>query len=230
MPVLDNITIEVDPREVVLALHHGKRAPEELVSEAETIFSQCKSLLEPRVVYEWIDVHGQRGEYVLLKSPKDNHTVDLRLGPHADLMGHAKKALVSVTTIGDRLEGYIEHWNSKGDILKAYLADSIGVVALAKAAEAVRTLAETQARCLGWGVSPSLAPGSLVGWPLSGQRQLCSLVPIGQIQVHLTDNGVLRPFKSVSAMIGIGPGYADKRVGSVCRYCTRAETCWRRRK
>jgi len=229
MPVLENIALEIDPKEVVLALHHGKRAPKDLVSKAEFVLAQCKDLLEPRAVYEWINVIGQRDQHVVVSSPRDNHTVDLRLGPHADLMAHAKKALVSVTTIGDKLEHYKDYWNNKGHILNAYLADSIGVVALEKAGQAIRTLAERQAQCVGWGLSPALAPGSLIGWPLTDQRRLSSLVPIEEIRVHLTESGVLKPFKSVSSMIGIGPGYSEKKVGSVCKYCNRAETCWRRR-
>jgi len=226
--VLNRISLRIDPTEVVLALHHGKRAPEELVAEAHTTLKECQGLLEPRAVYEWIEVRGVKGEYVLLKSPNDGQVADLRLGKHADLMSKARRALVSVATIGDRLEGFIEHCNEEGDILRAYLADSIGVVALAQVGEAIRHLAEHEALSLGWGVSPSLAPGSLLGWPLTGQRDLCSLVRTQQIGVTLSENGVLKPFRSVSSMIGIGPGYTDKKVGSICRYCSRAENCWTR--
>jgi len=166
---------------------------------------------------------------VLVASTKDGQITGLRMGPHAHLMEKARLALVSAVTIGSKLESLIDHYNSKGDILKAYLADSIGVVALSQVGEAIRRLAEREAESRGWGVSPSLAPGSLVGWPLTGQRDLCSLLPVQEIGISLTQNGVLKPFKSVSSLIGLGPDYSDKKVGSVCRYCSRAETCWRRR-
>ncbi len=229
MPILNKISIKIDPKEVVLALHHGKRAPEELVSEAEVTLKECQALLQPRAVYEWINIQGIKGEYVLVTSTKDSQVIGLRVGPHAYLMEQARLALVSAFTVGRKLERLIDHYNKEGDILKAFLADSIGVVALARVGEAVRRLAEREAESKGWGVSPSLAPGSLVGWSLTGQRDLFSLLPIQEIGVSLTENGVLKPFKSVSSLIGIGPEYKEKKVGSVCHLCSRAETCWRRR-
>ena len=230
MPILTHMEINLDPKEVVLALHQGKRAPEELVVEARETLEECQGLLQPRAVYEWIEVQRVQDEHVFLRSSKHDQPIGLMLGPHADLMSNARRALVAAMTIGDRLEDYIDHCNKKGDILKAYLADSIGVVALAQVGDVIRHIAETEAQSLGWGVSPSLAPGSLQGWPLTGQRDLYSLVDTGQIGVTLTESGVLKPFKSVLSMIGMGPGYPDKKVGAVCHFCSRADTCWRRRK
>jgi len=81
----------------------------------------------------------------------------------------------------------------------------------------------------GWGVSPSLSPGSLVGWPLRGQRELCALLPLADIGVRLNQYCVLEPHKSVSMVVGLGPGYESHEVGSVCHYCALRDTCWRRR-
>jgi hypothetical protein len=78
-------------------------------------------------------------------------------------------------------------------------------------------------------VSAALSPGSLVGWPLAGQRELCALLPLTDIGVRLNAHCVLEPHKSASVVIGLGPGYASHEVGSVCRYCSLADTCWRRR-
>ncbi len=82
----------------------------------------------------------------------------------------------------------------------------------------------------GWGVSPSLSPGSLVGWPLRGQRELCALLPLADIGVRLNEYCVLEPHKSVSMVIGLGPEYESHEVGSVCDYCALKDSCWRRRK
>ncbi len=103
------------------------------------------------------------------------------------------------------------------------------MVALGAVGEAMRCLAEEAAAERGWGVSPSLSPGSLVGWPLRGQRELCALLPLDEIGVRLNSHCVLEPHKSVSALIGLGPDYESGHVGSVCKYCALQDTCWRRR-
>jgi hypothetical protein len=113
--------------------------------------------------------------------------------------------------------------------MMSYLLDSAGVVALGAAGEALRCIAEDAAEELGWGVSPSLSPGSLVGWPLRGQHDLCGLLPLEQIGVRLTNHAVLEPHKSASGLVGLGPDYESTRVGSVCKYCALQKTCWRRR-
>jgi hypothetical protein len=139
-------------------------------------------------------------------------------------------ALVSIVTIGGRLDARVDELNKSGKILEAYLTNSIGVVALGEVGKAVRRYAEKEAASRDWGVSASLAPGSLRGWPIEGQFSLCALIPADEIDVHLNESGVLVPFRSASSLIGLGKGYRSRKVGSVCRFCMRAETCWRRKK
>lgn len=230
MPVLTDIKIELDAREVVLALHQGKRAPEAMIEETREAIARSQGLIRPRALYEWVKVVGVEGNQVLLRPGNDGKGAVLRLGPHADLMANAESALVSIVTIGGELDEQIHALNKSGKILEAYLLDSVGVVALAEVGRAVREYAEKKAASRGWGVGASLAPGSLQGWPIEGQFDLCALLPLDEIDVHLSESGVLVPFKSASGLIGMGRGYSSREVGSVCRFCVRAETCWRRKK
>jgi hypothetical protein len=230
MPVLSDIEIELDAREVVLALHRGKKAPEALIGETRDAIARSQDLIYPRALYEWVKVLGVDGELVLLASGNGGGDAVLRLGPHADLMAKAELALVSIVTIGSELDEHVEELNKSGELLEAYLLDSVGVVALAEVGKAVREYAEKEAASRGWGVSASLAPGSLQGWPIEGQFDLCALLPLDDIDVHLKESGVLVPFKSASGLIGLGGKYRSKKVGSVCRFCIRADTCWRRKK
>jgi hypothetical protein len=230
MPVLSEIDIELDAREVVLALHRGQKAPEALIEETRTAIMQSKDLIHPRAVYKWIPVREVKGEQVALTRRNGEGDAVLRLGPHADLLAKAELALVSIVTIGGRLDERVEELNKSGKVLEAYLTNSVGVVALGEVGKAIRRYAEEEAASRNWGVSASLAPGSLRGWPVEGQFSLCALIPSDEIDVRLNESGVLVPFKSASSLIGLGGGYRSKEVGSVCRFCMRAETCWRRKK
>lgn len=229
MPVLTDIQIRISAHEVVLALHYGRKAPPKLVEQTQTAIERSQTLLQPQAVYKWVSVLSVIGEEVILAPSGLGHGTPITVGPHSYLLEKAELALVSAVTIGVQMDEHIRALNKSGRILEGYLFDSIGVVALSKAGEAVRRLAETEADSRGWGVGDALGPGSLRGWPIEEQMNLCNLLPLKQINVKLNDSGVLIPFKSASGLIGIGSGYQSKKVGSVCRLCMHADTCWRRR-
>ena len=94
---------------------------------------------------------------------------------------------------------------------------------------AAARMAEDRAREMGWGVGARLAPGSLVGWDTARQTEICALLPLDAADIHLTDSGLIVPFKSASGLIGVGPGYRETTVGSVCGLCRLKDSCWRRK-
>jgi hypothetical protein len=49
------------------------------------------------------------------------------------------------------------------------------------------------------------------------------------IGVHLNAQCMLTPQKSITFIIGLGPDYASSHVGSVRKFRSLAESCWRRR-
>jgi hypothetical protein len=229
MPVLLDIPVNLTAEEIIAAPKDRPIRPG-LLRDAEAAIALGRTLWRPKVVYDWFDVRGVDGEEVTLASANGARPeVVLRVGPKADLLAPARRAVVAVLTLGPELEERVRQMQQAGEQMAAYLLDSAGVVALGAAGEALRCLAEETAEELGWGVSPSLSPGSLVGWPLHGQRALCGLLPLDEIGVRLTAHAVLEPHKSASGLVGLGPGYETKQVGSVCKYCALQKTCWRRR-
>jgi len=229
VPVLENIPIAMMAEEILAAQGQRQIRPE-LRRDAEEAIALGQTLWQPLALYDWFDLDTIEGERVVLSSASQGDwRATLRIGPKADLLAGAERVLVSVVTIGPELERRVHELQAAGEGLKSYLLDSAGVVALGNVGEAIRCLAEEAAARQEWGVSPSLSPGSLVGWPLVGQRELCALLPLSAIGVRLNAHCVLAPHKSVSGLIGLGPGYEASRVGSVCKYCSLRNTCWRRR-
>jgi len=78
--------------------------------------------------------------------------------------------VVGEEVIGPALERRVSELHAAADDLLAFMLDSVGVLALGAIGEALRDRAEKRAAEFGWGVSPALSPGSLVGWPVEGQR------------------------------------------------------------
>ncbi|MGQ9584811.1 MAG: hypothetical protein ACUVXG_05370 [Anaerolineae bacterium] len=191
---------------------------------AEWAAARAVELAEPAGVYRWVAATGVKGERLHLETGDS-----LAIGEKAHLLEPAEEVLIFVNTIGPRLEQEVRECFSQGKGLEGYLLDCAGVLALASVREHLRHLAEEEAHRRGWGVSFITAPGSLVGWPVKGQRELCALLDLGAIGVTLNSSNILFPAKSASGLIGIGRGYSARRAEPPCRFCQLAATCWRRR-
>ncbi|MBW1712396.1 MAG: hypothetical protein JRJ59_04545 [Deltaproteobacteria bacterium] len=228
MPVLEKITLDLSPGEVLTAIGRGQPL-DKFEADVEWALEEAGQVWQPAALIDYFPKSGVEAEQVRVFSAKTNQEVSLKLGPKADLLAPAEEVQVSISTIGPGLDQRIRELQAQGHSLRSYLLDSVGVVALGQVGQAVRQRAEARAADRGWGVSPSLSPGSLMGWPLEGQKVLTSLLDLDQVGVSLSPSCVLIPLKSASAAIGLGPTYQDRRVGSVCRWCVHAPTCWRRR-
>ena len=224
MPILNDAPINLTAEELLAAQGRNKSRPG-LIAVAEEAIALGQTLFAPVAIYDEFEVRGVTGERVELAVDSAGLTV----GPKADLLDPAQRLLVVVYTIGPALQARVGELHRAGEPLLSYMLDCAGVMALGMVGERVRRLAGEQAAGRGWGVSPSLSPGSLVGWPLQGQRELCALLPLADIGVRLNKYCVLQPHKSVSMVVGLGPGYGAHEVGSVCDYCALKDSCWRRR-
>jgi hypothetical protein len=221
MPVLKDIEIHISMDDLLRA--QGSAAQRPAVREtARWAIAEAQRLAEPAAVWDLLPVHGVDGERARVGEAW------LRVGSHADLLAPARRALVSVVTIGPALEEEEGRLIQKGSLLESFMLDSAGVLGLAVVGDSLRRLAENLAAQREWGVSLALAPGSLVGWPVHDQKALCSLLDLAAIGVSLNSWQVLMPHKSASGLVGLGPGYIARQVESACRFCPQRETCWRR--
>ena len=201
-----------------------------LLAAAQEAVAMSRKLVAPAAVHDEFLVQDIDGNQVSLGAggaiPEEGGK--LTIGPKVDLLTPAKRVMVAVYTIGPALERRVRELHAASETLLSYMLDTVGVLALGAVGKVLRERVENRASQLGWGVSPALSPGSLVGWPVQGQRQVCALLPLETIGVHLNSHCVLEPHKSVSMVIGLGPDYESSHVGSVCRYCSLADSCWRR--
>jgi hypothetical protein len=221
MPVLKDIEIHISIDKLLRP--QGSAAQRPAVREtARWAIAEAQRLAEPAAVWALLPVHQVDGERARVGEAW------LRVGPHADLLAPARRALVSVATIGPTLEVEERRLVQEGSLLESFMLDSAGVLALGAVGDSLSRLAEALAVQREWGVSLALAPGSLVGWPVHGQKALCSLLDLAAIGVTLNPSQVLVPHKSTSRLVGLGPGYTARQVGSACRFCPQRETCWRR--
>ncbi len=130
-----------------------------------------------------------------------------------------------VATAGVEFETWQHSSAIQNDILKSYIADSIGSIIAEKCADVMEEELQACLDSLNWRHTNRYSPG-YCGWEVSEQQQLFSLfsdsTPCG---VHLNESNLMIPIKSVSGVIGIGEHV--RKLDYTCGLCS-YENCFRR--
>jgi hypothetical protein len=126
-------------------------------------------------------------------------------------------ALVLFTcTCGDSIEKLSRKLMKEGNSLEGLIVDLIGSEMAEWIAEEVHLFIEKAMEQFGWGVSNRYSPG-YCNWPVSEQHKLFALLGENNCGIKLTPTSLMLPIKSVSGMLGIGPGV--KRLAYKCNIC-----------
>ena len=132
-----------------------------------------------------------------------------------------------VATGGMAFEAFQQQLKAEGDMVKAYLADSVGSVLAERTADLMETSLQATLQTHGWHHTNRFSPG-YCGWHVSKQQQLFSLFPTPEpCGVRLTPSSLMVPIKSVSGVIGVGESV--KKLDYTCGLCDFA-LCYKRRK
>ncbi len=228
MKILKDIPITISAKDVIASQSRGKKLSESLISAAQKCIDIASNIIQPVIGYTFVTIEQIKNSQVWITWDKQKK-IKLNLGPHADLLKKATFAIVSVHSIGQKIDDKVKALNDQGNYLDAYLLDCAGVVALNEVGKKVNQIIEEKAEQENLSVGAYLSPGSLEGWDLLEQKKLCSILNLGAVGLALTDACILVPFKSVSTLIGAGPEFKSKKVGSMCIFCNHRESCWRRK-
>lgn len=109
-----------------------------------------------------------------------------------------------ITTAGNSFDAWIKSKASGGDVLAEYLCSSIGSVIADKVADVIQEDINVLAKKAGKGITNRYSPG-YCSWHVREQRVIFDLLPSEKIGVTLTSSFLMKPIKSVSGIIGIGP-------------------------
>ena len=224
MPILTNIKINLTP-EIIFDQGLQVRHASKMEQEVRKSIALSKQVLQPKVAYQWVEILDVQNSCIVCYNNQSKIKNEFHINGVDSLLSEAKSMLISIATIGSRLDEEILTLNQSGNYLMAYLLDHIGVIVLEQINTVVCSLAEKKAQKNNWGVSQSISPGSLDGWELDGQKALFGHVPFDKIGVHLNPTGMMNPLKSVSGFIAIGPGFATRKVASLCSMCNHTLDC-----
>lgn len=222
--ILDVIQIRVSPEDLAAGIKTGSNR-EKILEIAGALLANVQDIWCPRAVVRWLLVDEVKKDMVMLKTFDGGEVESLRLGFAGKFMLSAEYAMVGVFTAGDELERQANLASKEKRYMDSYIYDLLGLVVLEKTRQQINRVVEEKARELNWGIGPFLSPGSVHGWELDDQDNLCAFVPMEKIGVKSESNGLLKPFKSLSCLIGIGPEYVAKKVGAPCDVCSKKDQC-----
>ncbi len=132
-----------------------------------------------------------------------------------------------IGTCGEKPEQLSRQLMSEGHSLEGMIVDLIASQLADRVAEYIHKAIEKNVMAKGLKVTNRYSPG-YCNWPVSDQHKLFSLFEDMPCNVSLQPSSLMIPIKSVSGLIGIGPGVKFNEY--VCEYCNNTQCVYRNRK
>jgi hypothetical protein len=188
-----------------------------LIKTAEEALTVGLELLEPQVLIKERTVTSFQHEQLVLE---DNKQISGAL-----VTGHlvgARSIKTVVCTVGSKIDAHASEV-MEDDIVLGLAVDGVGSAAVEALANAVCKDIELEAESREFQSTIPLSPG-MIGWSVEeGQPIIFDLMDPSQIGVELTPYKLMIPRKSLSMLIGLGPGmHSGQRI---CDFCAMRETC-----
>ena len=188
--------LEISEKDIYLAMGYRGNVPDSYVCEliAET-YSEIVPLCLPRYMYRIQEARQISRQKMEIEGTE--FTTGGIIGSY--LQGMTQVCLF-VATAGKEYDAYLHTLKAQDNIIKEYIADSIGSViaeacgiSLAKELETVSELFHTL----------PYSPG-YCGWNIREQQKLFSFFPPEPCGITSSDSFLMSPVKSISGFIGLG--------------------------
>ena len=188
-----------------------------LINIAEKALAESNHLLEPQVLVKELEVTGFSHDNLQLNEGK-KISGSLVSGHLAG----AKYISAVVCTVGSKIDKFATEAMEE-DIVLGLAIDGVGSAAVEALANGVCREIELEAAVKDYQSTIPLSPG-MIGWGVEdGQPLIFDLLDPDEIGVKLTPSCLMVPRKSLSMIMGIGPGINSGE--RICDYCAMRETC-----
>ena len=210
MPILDNIFLALEPREIQ---HRLRVRGGEGLERVRSLLDVAIPLIRARALYRVCYIEERREDALLIEGTLFSSRV-----LHRNCEG-VERVFPFVVTIGTALEEEIQ---TSTDLADKYYLDAIGNVAVGMARRSLER--HLRSRYALGGMS-YMSPGSLSDWPIEEQRPLFALLGDTEqaVGVCLCESLFMTPVKSVSGMF-----FPTEVRFESCQLCPR-EPCEGRR-
>jgi len=214
---VDTVTEPVDHAEVIRYMGYpaGMQPDERLREQIERWVPEAEALAEPRATYMVVPVREIDRKRVVVDGPRGPAAFRGQIG---EFLGVARYIAAFVATAGPKIEQLSTELLKKGEVLAGLVVSAVGSER-AEAAEAA-AMAELRPKAAAMGLTLTLpySPG-YCGMDIRQQIPLFELLGGKPAGVELSPTCLMRPIKSVSGLIGLGPPEEVIAYGSPCDRC-----------
>jgi hypothetical protein len=209
------IDIGIDTQQVLKSIgYHGECVPSaRTMSLVDEYLENFHDLVEPSYSYVIRDVEWVQGPISFIRDE-----IIFKSQVIARLLEQCQQVVVFALTIGNRLEEMVKQLAEDRLILQATVLDAIGSSAVEKVAESFETSIREMASVQGFSASWRFSPG-YCDWNIGQQRMLFWALNGEIADIRLTKTCLMIPQKSISGIIGIGPGNGTLENYNPCRTC-----------
>jgi len=179
-------------------------------------------LVNPSYSYVIKDIKSVQGTRVVLED-----SIVLQSAVIARLLEQCEKVAVFLVTIDGQLEETVSQLAEDGLIRQATVLDAIGSSAVENIADFVQSRIRTAAWLQGLGISQRFSPG-YCDWNVRQQEMVFRAMNGDLAGIHLTKGCLMIPRKSISGIIGIGPGHSNIENYNPCPTCKKRKCPGRR--
>ena len=215
----DFSSLSITAKKVYAEMGYRQIQPEEqIVALTESLLNEVKDIATPACIFKLYS-GSVDGETVYL-----DEGVCLQVGAIlSSLMQGSERFVLFVATAGNSFQHYQDKLKNENDILKSYIADTIGSCIAEGTGDYMESVLEKEIG--GLPHTNRFSPG-YCGWHLSEQKKLFGLLGRNPCDITLSDVYLMKPIKSISGIIGIGRNVKEKIYG--CRYCE-LKSCYKRK-
>jgi hypothetical protein len=212
---IQDVPLRLTEEDVLRSLGSPDRAFPALEDEVTQGIAQAYGLCAPRVLSRRLIVKevGRRGVSFV-----GGQWLEGRYLAH--LFEGAEEAVFLVVTIGPDLEERVTRLFAEGHTIEAFILDAAGSASAMNLLTHVLGDINEETRSRGWQTGACLSPGQKY-WDIREQESIFRVLPGERIGVELLESSYLRPQKSQSAVVPLGPDLKVLRDpgDSFCRYC-----------
>lgn len=216
--------LQIPSSEIYEAMGYKDSIPDQMViEEIDALLRRIAPLLRPRIFFFITDG--------ILDIEKETLTIQntvFSIGKTiARQLRDSEAFAFFAATAGVEFEAFQHTLQLEDDMVKIYIADSLGSIIAEKTADCMENSLQAFIQSDGWQHTNRYSPG-YCGWHVSEQQKLFSLFPVASpCGIELTDSSLMIPIKSVSGVIGVGSSV--RKLEYTCGLCT-YENCFRKRK
>lgn len=220
----------IDKKEVLRYLgHRNQKIDETINSLIDEQIEGIKEYIQPKYIFKVFQIEKHDNEIKLFNS---NYILEGK-----DIYKHLIKSnqcAILATTLGNMIENKIKYYE-KADLTKAVILDSCATCAIESYTDEVQEEIKSKACEQGLGITYRYSPG-YGDFPISTQQIIIRLLEADKrIGLTVTENNILLPRKSITAIIGfqdeniisVHPGCNKCENNKICEYAKEGRYCGR---